>query len=457
MTEPGPSGLHRLHPLSPLVRGWKFVLAVLVVVVPQNVDDAVSGHPADLLRLVGLGVLVVLLGAAWGVLSWQFTRYGIEGGDLRVDSGVVFRSSRRVRLDRLQAVDVVQPLLARALGLAELRLEVVGGGSTEAPLAYLGLADAHRLRAELLARAAGVAADTPEAPEQRLHEVPADRLLGSSLLSTPVVAAVVLVPVGLAVAGLTGGPAAPLLLLPALVSAISPLVAQFLANYGFTLAASPDGLRIRRGLLETRAQTVPPGRIQAVRVGEPWLWRRFTGWVTVQVDIAGYGGEQAAASAVLLPVAPRPVAAGLLARVLPDADPAAVPLTGVPRRARWVAPLTWRVLGAGADERYFVARRGLLTRATDLVPHERAQSLRVTQGPVQRLLRLATLTVDTTPGPVTVTAEHRDAAEALRLLRAESERARLARARAVPDRWMTRSPSGQSPAADSPPDYGERT
>ena len=42
-------------------------------------------------------------------------------------------------LARVQAVDVVKPFYARVLGLAELRLEVVGGGGgdAEAPLAFL--------------------------------------------------------------------------------------------------------------------------------------------------------------------------------------------------------------------------------------------------------------------------------------------------------------------------------
>ena len=90
---------------------------------------------------------------------------------------MLFRRSRRVRLDRLQAVDVVRPLVARALGLAELRLEVAGGSSSEAPLAYLSEAAAQQLRAELLARAAGLHHDTPEAPEAVLLEVPLGRLV----------------------------------------------------------------------------------------------------------------------------------------------------------------------------------------------------------------------------------------------------------------------------------------
>ena len=47
----------------------------------------------------------------------------------------------------------MQPLLARAAGLAELRLEVVGAAKTEAPLAFLSVGDATALRTRLLALA----------------------------------------------------------------------------------------------------------------------------------------------------------------------------------------------------------------------------------------------------------------------------------------------------------------
>ena len=123
-------------------------------------------------------------------LSWWLTRYGSTAttcGSRPASS----RRSRRVRLDRLQAVDVVRPLVARLLGLAELRLEVAGG-SSEAPLAYLSADEPLALRAELLARAAGLDAATPEAPERVLHEVPPGRLLGSTVLSGTFVIGVVL-------------------------------------------------------------------------------------------------------------------------------------------------------------------------------------------------------------------------------------------------------------------------
>ena len=57
-------------------------------------------------------------------------------------------------------------------------------------------------------------------------------------------------------------------------------------EYGFVAAEGPEGVRIRRGLFQTVSETIPYGRIQALRQVEPWLWRPF-GWCRLEVDIAG--------------------------------------------------------------------------------------------------------------------------------------------------------------------------
>jgi putative membrane protein len=55
------------------------------------------------------------------------------------------------------------------------------------------------------------------------------------------------------------------------------------------------------------------------------------------------------------------------------------------------------------------------------------QSLRLSQGPLQRRLGLADLHVDSPPGPVHVRARHRRADEARALLEQEQALARAAR------------------------------
>ena len=425
-------GFRRLHPLTPVLRGWKVFAGAVAIALQQ----AYGG--------IGLGWLLAAIaasipvGVAYGYLSWRVTRYRVGPEDLRLETGLLMKRSRRVRLDRLQAVDVVRPLVARLLGLAELRLEVAGGGSAEAPLAYLSEPAAQQLRAELLARAAGLergAEPAPVAPERVLLTVPLSRLVEAQLRSVPVIVALV-GGVGLAAAAVVLREWEPLLLAgPALLAGGPAAINGVVAQFDFTVAESPDGLRLRRGLLETRAQTVPPGRVQAVRLVEPWLWRA-RGWCRIEADVAGYVGEGQQQASVLLPVASRVEALGLVRLVFPGFDLSGLSFTGVPRAARRLDPFQWRWLGVAADGHFLVVRRGRLRREVDVVPHAKVQSVRLSQGLVQRRLGLATLHVDTTAGPVRVSAAHRDAVEGRALLDAEVEAARRARAVEAPDRWM---------------------
>lgn len=424
---PAPAALHRLHPLTPILRGFKFFTAVIAVVSVRELSNL------GLQRTSYVLLAAILAGFVLAWLSWRFTWYRVEGRELQIESGVLFRRSRRVPLERVQAIDIVRPLVGRALGLAELRLEVVGQGATEAPLAYLGEADAHRLRARLLALAAGVAEHTPAPEETVLARVPTRDLivsvllLGQVVIGLPIVAIVAIVLLVTDVRAFVGAVA---VLGSAAYGFGRTAVRRLLGEYGFTLASSPDGLRLRHGLLETRAQTVPPGRVQAIRMVQPLLWRRLD-WVRVEVDVAGYGsGEQEQlATRALLPVAPRPVGEHLIGALMGGTDVRQLPMHYAPSRAAWCDPVGWRSLGLALSDELLVVRHGRLRRVLDVVPLAKLQSIRLVQGPLQRRMRLASLHVDTAGRHLATEAAHRDAAEALRLVDAVSERARAERGR----------------------------
>jgi putative membrane protein len=436
-----PSHFRRLHPLTPLLRGWAY-LAGVIVIMGQNA----LRNPAPISLYLALGFGFAVLATIAGAVSWWFTRYGFDGDALRIDSGVLMRRSRRVRMDRLQAVDVNRPLVGRLLGVAELRMEVAGGSKSEAPLKYLSMDDAVRLRAELLARAAGIDAATPEAPERAVAEVPLRRLAWSTVLSGGFVLGIMLVALMLVALALAppqarAGILAPML--PGLFAAGYVLWTQLGRNFGFTLAESPDGYRIRKGLLDTQHQTVPPGRIQGVLIRQPLLWR-LRGWAEVHVDVAGYAGaspDSATKTSTLLPVAPLPEAMEIVRQVLAGVDPSAVVLRPAPQRSRWLRPIQWSRLAYGAGDKVVVVRDGRFTRRLTVVPHAKTQSVRVTQGPIQRRLRLATAYVDTTPGPVDAIIRHRPPEEAFQFVEEQAERARLARKTDIPEQWMAQHAS----------------
>ncbi|PFG35252.1 PH domain-containing protein [Sanguibacter antarcticus] len=451
----------RLHPVTPLVRGWAVIAVVLFILAQRSVEALPSGGsvlPTDNVWIIVAGIAVIgLVGGVYAWLSWRVTRYAYDADAVHVHSGILFRKQRKVRLDRLQAIDVVKPLLARFFGLAELKLEVAGGPGSNVKLGFLRDAEASALRNALLARAAGVEEDPDgtaavEAPERPVLDVQPGRLIGSLLLSGATIV-LVLILVGSSVAAIASRSGAPFVAVFSALLGLGPFVAtRFTGEFGFTGAISPDGIRLRRGLLETRSQTIPPGRVQAIRLRQSLLWR-MCGWWRVDVNVAGYGietdGNQT--NTVLLPVGTRDDALRALWLVLPDLgveDPVglldaalvgsgpAAGFTSSPRSARWVDPLAWRRNGFFVMGRGLLVRRGRLVRTVEVVPHERTQSLALVQGPLQRRFGVASFVVHSTAGPVSPRVPHLSGPDAASLLRDQAERARYARQHAGPERWM---------------------
>ncbi|GGK24258.1 hypothetical protein GCM10010124_15950 [Pilimelia terevasa] len=404
---------HRLHPLSPLLHSAK---ALAVSVAALSWQGYAWLGPLRWLLLVG--ALVAATGA-WAVVSWYNTGYRLTGRELRIDDGLLWRRTRAIPLERLQSVEVRRPALAQLAGLAELRLEVAGGARTEAPLAYLGLADAVRLRDELLAAGRAPAADAAAPAAAVLHTV-RDRDLVVAQFLTPEVWTV---PVAAALVGYQAVIAGDWGLL-ALASTATAMLAVFtqpirrtLRHWRFAVSDGPDGLVVAHGLVEHRQQIVPADRVQSVRAVWPLLWRR-RGWLRLHLDIAGYArgageGESAPPVDTLLPVGTPAEAARLVEVVLPGAGGLAPDAAPPPPRAAWLAPLARRHLGVALTADVVAVRSGVLTRRLTLVSRPRIQSVRVTTGPLQRLLDLATVHVDTAAGSVAVV--HRDTAQAWRL------------------------------------------
>jgi putative membrane protein len=154
----------------------------------------------------------------------------------------------------------------------------------------------------------------------------------------------------------------------------------------------------------------------------------------MRLDIAGFAGPQNdndKRSDQLLPVGDLETGRFLIWEVLPAVDLYALPTVPLPARARWLHPIALRSFGAGLTNDVFVSRWGLLTRELQLVPYARLQSVRVVQGPIQRLLRLATVYADTAGGR-SASARDRDVNDAWRLAEQLTIRARYARGPAAP-------------------------
>jgi putative membrane protein len=434
------SSWHRLHPLSPLVRAGRQMMSLLVVLI----GIAVLNQHQD--GNLAIDVVVIVAALVGGFVRWLVTRWQIAGGVLRIDTGLLRRDSRRFPLSQIQAVDVVQTGLARLLGLAELQLRIAGGDSARGGrLACLRLADAEQLRRQLLALAAVPAgalalpatqAEAVQDPAGRpaartLFRVRASRLPLAILLTRSGATVLVVAVATWLTAQFTGSAGVIAPFLPVAFGVAATVWRRFNGEYGTTVVAAQDGIRLRSGLVQTTAETIRPGRIQAVRLVEPLIWRPL-GWCRLEVDVAGARQRREDRAEglrlrALIPVGSRAEADLLLTELLTSPP---LPSQPAPARARWKAPLSYHFLSWNGDDRYVVAARGRVCRQTTWVPLEKVQSVRWVQGPLQRRLGLATVHLDVAGKRVNAKVEDRDSAQAIQILEAVPDLARAARSRA---------------------------
>ncbi|MGY5319636.1 PH domain-containing protein [Neomicrococcus lactis] len=491
---------HRVHPISPFVRGWVVVVGAIYIYSQNILSSALEGNLKGNVFELPSEVLWPIMGIAFGIialllvgfyLSWRFTQYQITDDHVRTRSGILFRQHRQARIDRVQAIDIVQPLLARIFGLAELKFEVADSGQSAMNLSYLKYSDAQTLRNTILARAAGLrttaphpsgtddaqetqaaspsssnSVETAEAPEIVVATTPPGRLIGSSILNPTllVVALAFLIPV--VIGGvLLETPATYVGLLPGLLSVGAIVWNELNKGFGFTASASPDGLRLKYGLTETSHQTIPPGRIQAVRVHAPLLWRPF-GWYRVVANVAGYGEESGEQRSMLLRVGKLEDVYAVLPIVLPDPgtdrpldlltdglkdSTDQTGFTQTPRSAAWLSPLAFKRQGYASTSTSIVIRGGRLSRHLTYVPHERTQGVLMHQGPIARRAGVADVELASTSGQIHPRVKQMSVAEARSLFLMQADRAATARRLHDRNHWLVAEQNAQiSPASPSP-------
>lgn len=457
----------RVHPLSPLLRMWAVLVGIAAVLMAQQAETlgrsrdllADTSLPTALVVLVAVVALPVVFFVGWVVSLpwWRATGYRITDEEIAVRRGVLSRQLRTARFDRVQAVDVIEPLAPRLFRLAGVRVETAGGSDSSVNVEYLPRADAETLRADLLHLVDGTPEGADEFPER--HDGPASAsaaatvsaagsggsgedaarivvptipitrsavaaaLSGSSLLVVVGVVVSVATPVGAAV------------LLPALAGAVPWFWGVLNASWRFTAKLDGDILGITFGLSERRRQSIPLGRVHAVEVSQPLVWR-LLGWWKVRVDVAGYGNGEGSkgSTTTVLPVGELPVALHVLELLCPLSAPE---ITGVahpqgrpaaqdeaqdaasgagvrtylsPPSARWVSPVdrtrqsvtlvTDPSSHAEGQLRAVVSHRGRLRRVVSVISPAHIQELTLRSGPVQKVLGLAGVRFDLVPGPV---------------------------------------------------------
>ena len=463
-------GFRRVHPLTPLLRFWTLILAVLAGLVLnlnlsslQTIWTALSEDTDvviwPLLASIGGFVLACVLIWLLSLIWWKATGFRLTDEEVQHRRGVLNTQLRTARYDRIQAVDLVESVIARIFRVAAVRVETAGGNNSAIEIAFLRRAEAEDLRRQLIDATHARRADpeptqegvgsagidpsrdrgTPVATGQQVvPSIPIMRTLGSTAVSlNTVITVLALLIVAVTPLGFTA-------LVPVVVGLVPSVWNLIDKSWKFQADLAGDILNVSYGLADRRRQSIPLSRIHGVSMTQPLLWRLF-GWWTVSVSVAGYGVEtKQGGTTRLLPVGSKDLALRLVEVVGPldggdlktYADPADIthPTYTSPPQATWVSPVDRKQQGVtlvgesghgGGDAapRAVIVHSGRFYHRMALIDVSHIQELTLQRGPIQKLLDLSTVKLNLVPGPVSMQGSdltYTDGMELLTVLRRRS-------------------------------------
>jgi putative membrane protein len=446
----------RLHPAT-LIARWLRIVPQMVI---GGVGIAASAAERGLDRFMLFAGVAMGIGALFVVLAWWRFTFTVGDGEVVIEKGIVQRQRRVIPFDRIQDIAIEQRLLARLFGTAKVRLETGGSAADEGNLDMIALDEAEALRDRIrrgraAAPCAGEdAAAAAPAGEPVLFAMELPRVLVAGLFNFSLVflAAIGAVIQYLDQWGLidwsdwitsrradqaahlvTIRTVAAFLFIVLVLGMVAGVVRMVMTNFGYRLTRAEAGLRRRRGLLTLTDVVIPLRRTQVALIESGPVGRLF-GWYALSFQTLGAdrkdGGVQAAA-----PFARMGELLPILAEAGFPVPPARADFHGPPRRAllrqaapwlllvllaggiaMWIEPwagiaaaallvvflfavLRWRRHAHALDGRALFVSHGFFRRRLWILPFGKTQTIRLSRGPVQRGLRLASLLVDTPGAP----------------------------------------------------------
>lgn len=350
--DPPESAFQRFHPLTPLVAGWQVVIIAVAILGFQGLANMALEHFTwtRLLATLGMAAALIVIAVGFSFIGWRATKFAVTDDGVFVRRKLIGVSRRIAPRERIDAVSIERPFVARLVGLSKVRVELAGSGDSHVDLAFLSRARAEEIQAQVLelARQRGptgargavaeprpddasgiaaagedavpeVASPAPEGEAARasgrgsaslesrvtsvlldgdgegelLAKIPTTRLLHSMVRDLGLVIGVVVTMIAAlawllwqVIEGFTFSFAALVWIIPLLLAAPRLIFNRLESGWGFVSRATSTGMRARRGLLNSRSDNLSALKIQAAIVRRPVLWRG-PGWSEARVRTAG--------------------------------------------------------------------------------------------------------------------------------------------------------------------------
>lgn len=314
---------------------------------PSSIIFETMSHVKQYIIPAAFGLLGAARGSFWGfglaafvfagalsvtLLRFFTLRYCIQGDDFIVTEGLLFRRVRSVPIRRIQNMDLVQNILHRMFGVAEVKIETASGTKPEATLRVLTHRQIEMLRTaifgedesphaeafsaavdcESVALPTSVATHAATTQSQLIYQISLLELIQAGLTSNR----------GLVLLGVLVGsffqfdfekrinldflqnyipprPGTTETILIAVVAFVAlflllrvvGIVWYVLRFYGYRLVRHGEDLRISCGLFTKVSASVPRRRIQFISVQSNLLMRGL-GLAAIRIETAGGAGSE---------------------------------------------------------------------------------------------------------------------------------------------------------------------
>ncbi|HXH60320.1 MAG TPA: PH domain-containing protein [Fimbriimonadaceae bacterium] len=431
--------------LNPLTIAVEFVRVIQRLIFPLLLFLFSTHDGTELIVQIFGGLVVVSAIARY--LSFQFA---VHDGHLIIRSGIIVRNNRTIPLSKIQNINIEKNIIHRLLGLVDIKIETAAGRHAEASISALSEAEAAALKVELTqgvqhevestepkaARGRIVYKITPMelilagATENRIFAIVGAVMGGSYLFQdrlTEVMKNVLPSEGGSWTNALIAG----FLLL--LVGWLFSIVHAVVTYANFELSLENGRLRRHYGLLNQIESVVPLPRVQLARTTET-VFQRMLSLCKLYVETAGsYEKKDMGGSSLVSPLLENDRLKEIGQTIMPDrgigydkwtrvsaqairinfqktliAYAVIVALSSLyfGTRAFWaliplavyallVAWIHYRTTGYEDRRTLLATRHGVFSRQTYYVPTERIQSVKWKQSPLQRHLKVASVTINT--------------------------------------------------------------
>lgn len=278
-----------------------------------------------------LGLVLIVPTVISSIVRYFTLRFRIRDGELVVTEGILTRRVRTVPVERIQNVNLVQNLLHRVAGVAEVRVETASGTEPEATLRVVSMAQVHALRDAIFESrtstpvqhgddsAEGDETVRDETEDSELLRIPTAWLCRAGLASNR---GMVLIGVVIwvftqfdlnerfrldevigSVESNAGGYFVSLFVIGGILFVLVLLRLLSMAWYvlrfhDYRLTRAGDDLRIACGLFTKVSASVPRRRIQFISIHQNF-WMKLMGISSIRIETAGGAGtgtEDAASS-----------------------------------------------------------------------------------------------------------------------------------------------------------------